>query len=262
MRRRASRWAVVVVSAAAGTVLPAQVRGPSDRSLAQSLLAVSFPGPAAPVWRVADSVHSKQRARVDVAYGRALRAGAGGLRPTMVLALRGEELTRQTTGPTAGLLGARIGLRADEPTSSLPVTSAEVYFGGRTMHHTASATGVEGGFDVVFGWGGFGADTRASFGMRAPVEFVAQGMGSRFTVFAAPTMAWGHIRMRGCEDRGPGDNCGDLGVQIAFGRTRFAAAGGASLTLLPADLSVSAGIQRLFAVGETERVWLGGSWTP
>ena len=241
--------------------LPAQERTPSDRSLAQSLLAVSFPAPSGPVWDAPGAAKGDEKTRFDLSYGRALRAGAGGLRQTLVLAVRGEELTMQATGPTAGVLGARVGLRADDPASSLSITSAEVYFGGRTMNHGASAAGVEGGFDVLFGWGGIGTDTRASFGMRVPVELVARARATRFTLFAAPAVAWGHLRFRACENRGPGDNCGDLGVQLALGRGRVVAAGGASLTLLPARLSLAGGIQRLFARGETERAWLGGSWT-
>jgi hypothetical protein len=198
---------------------------------------------------------------VDVSYGRALRADIEGLRQTLVIAVRAEEMTQQSTGPTAGVLGARVGLRADDPTSSLSITSVEVYFGGRTMRQRGPGAGAEAGFDLLFGWGGIGTDTRASFGLRAPLELVAQGAGTRFTLFAAPAMAFGHLRFRACEDRGPDDNCGDLGVQLALGRGRFVAAGGASLTVLAANLSIAGGVQRLFAVGETERIWVGAAWT-
>ena len=261
MHRRAAAIAVVL-SLALSNRLSCQDRTPTDRSLAQSLLAISFPAPSAPVWGEPDSVRSAQKTRVALSYGRAIRAGIGGLRPTIVVALRDEELTRQATGPTAGVFGVRLGLRADDKAPSIPITSAEVYIGGRTMNHASSAVGVEGGFDMVFGWGGFDEDTRASIGMRAPVELVAQNARTRFTIFAAPAMAWGHIRMRGCDDLGPDDNCGDLGIQLAFGRTRFVAGGGASLTMLPARISLAAGLQKLFATGETERAWVGMSWTP
>lgn len=261
MQRPAAAIAFVL-SLALSNRLASQDRTPTDRSLAQSLLAISFPAPSAPVWGEPDSVRSAQKTRIALSYGRAIRAGIGGLRPTVVVALRSEELTRQSTGPTAGVFGVRLGIRADDKAPSIPITSAEVYLGGRTMNHALSAAGVEGGFDVVFGWGGFDEDTRASIGMRAPVEFVAQTPRTRFTIFAAPAMAWGNVRMRACDDLGPGDNCGDLGIQLAFGRTRFVAGGGASLTMLPSRISLAVGVQRLFATGETERAWMGMSWTP
>ena len=117
-------------------------------------------------------------------------------------------------------------------------------------------------FDLVVGWGNLAVDTRASVGFRIPIEWVGESRHGRITVFAAPSVAWGHIRVRPCEDRGPGDNCGDLGMQVAPGRTRFLLAGGTSVTVLPARLSVVAGVQRLFAKEEESRIWIGTAWTP
>jgi hypothetical protein len=51
-------------------------------------------------------------------------------------------------------------------------------------------------------------------------------------------------------------------MQAVVGRTRFLIAGGASLSVLPARLSVVAGVQRLFAKQEETRVWIGTAWTP
>ena len=231
----------------------------TDRSLSSSLLAVSFPAPSAPVWP-ADSVRTN-RPRYEIAYGRAFRATAGGLRQTVVIHTRSEQRGPRSSDESSGVGGIRLGLRADERTGRPLVSSAEVYMGGRAIAVEGVPASPAAGIDFVAGWGGFGEDTRASFATRIPIERVFQSASARFTIFAVPAFGWGNLRFRACEDRGPGDNCGDLGIQLAFGRTRFVLGGGASLTLLPSRLSISAGVQRLFAVGETERAWLGAAWT-
>jgi hypothetical protein len=116
--------------------------------------------------------------------------------------------------------------------------------------------------DAVVGWGGFGGDTRASFALRFPVEIAAASHGARFSVFAAPTMAWGYIRMRPCEDLGPDDNCGDLHVQLAWGQTRYIVSGGLSAAVERIGLAASVGVQRLVAPGEVARLWIGVSIAP
>lgn len=258
MRSHAAAIAVVLaVTMARGLV--AQERTPTDRSLSSSLLAVSFPAPSSPVWP-ADSVRTN-RPRFELAYGRAMRATWGGLRQTAVLHVRSEQRGPRSSDESSGVGGIRIGIRADERSGRPLVSSAELYMGGRAITVEGVPSSPAAGIDFVAGWGGFGEDTRASFALRIPIEQVFQGAGSRLTIFAVPAMGWGNLRFRACEDNGPGDNCGDLGIQLAFGRTRFVAAGGASVTVYPSRLSIAAGLQRLFAVGETARVWVGGSWT-
>jgi len=156
----------------------------------------------------------------------------------------------------------RVGVRAGERAEAQPLSALELYIGVRTMAFLDEPSLPDVGIDLVAGWGNLGVDTRASLGFRVPIEMVRETKHGRLTVFAAPTMAWGHIRVRPCDDDGPGDNCSDLGVQAVFGRTRFLMAGGASLSVLPARLSVVAGVQRLFAKQEETRVWIGTAWTP
>jgi hypothetical protein len=218
------------------------------------------------VWDIRDSSKSRTRARLEVNYGRAFNGDhAGGVQPTIVFGLRSESQSRDSAGNKLGgaeVAGIRLGVRAGEHAEEQPISSLELYLGARSMAFLDKPYLPDFGVDVVAGWGNFGVDTRASLGVRVPIEVVGQSSWGRLTVFAAPTMAWGQIGMRACEDRGPGDNCGDLGIQAVFGRTRFLLAGGASLSVIPARLSVSAGVQRLYASHEEQRVWFGTSWTP
>lgn len=246
--------------------LRAQDRSPTDRSLGASLLAVSVPGPSAPLWALGDSSPSRTRARIEAVYGRAVVGDrVGGVQPTVVLGLRGESQTRDSAGNYqrgAAVVGARVGIRAGDRAAAQPISALELYVGGRSMSFLDRPYLPDIGVDLVTGWGNLGVDTRASLGLRVPIEMVAQSRYGRVTLFAAPTMAWGHIRVRSCEDRGPGDNCGDLGMQAVFGRTRFLLAGGGSVSLLPARVSVTLGAQRLYARDEETRIWIGTSWTP
>ena len=264
--RRATMFALVLGALAPLTAIPAQERSPTDRSLGASLLAVSVPGPSAPLWRLRDSTKSKSVARFEATYGRAFTGDQiGGVQPTVVLAIRGENQSVDSAGRYergATVVGVRVGVRVGERAEAQPLSALELYIGVRTMAFLDEPSLPDVGIDLVAGWGNLGADTRASLGFRVPIEMVRETKHGRLTVFAAPTMAWGHIRVRPCDDDGPGDNCGDLGVQAVFGRTRFLMAGGASLSVLPARLSVVAGVQRLFAKQEETRVWIGTAWTP
>ena len=256
-----------LASVSAVAQLPAQDRTPTDRSLGASLLAVSVPGPSAPLWQLRDTSRKEAaKTRLEAIYGRAVTGDRiGGVQPTVVLGLRYEEQTRDSAGHVnrgAGVTGARIGLRAGDRADNQPLSALELYIGGRNMAFLDKPYLPDVGIDFVVGWGNLGVDTRASMGFRVPIELVGENKYGRFTLFAAPSMAWGHIRVRSCEDRGPGDNCGDLGMQAVFGRTRFLLAGGTSLTVLPTRLSIVAGVQRLYAKGEESRIWIGTAWTP
>ena len=143
-----------------------------------------------------------------------------------------------------------------------PVSALELYAGGRTQVLPHATVRPDAGVDAAVGWGGFGEDTRASFALRFPVEVAGSARGARLSAFAAPTMAWGYIRMRSCEDRGPGDNCGDLGLQLAWGQTRYILSGGISAAAERIGLAASVGVQRLVAPREVARLWLGVSIAP
>lgn len=262
MRSRAS-CALLATALAAGAS-GAQERNPTDRSLAASLAAVSMPSPPGPAWMIGDSTRSATATRFDLAWGRAARGSYGSRHETVVFGLRGETIERDSAGTraSAGYVGARIGLRAADPGGLGQLSALEFYGGGRSQVLPHAAVRPDAGVDAVLGWGGFGGDTRASFALRFPVEIAGGSRGARISVFAAPTMAWGYIRMRSCEDLGPDDNCGDLHVQLAWGQTRYILSGGVSAAVERIGLAASAGVQRLVAPGEVARFWLGVSIAP
>lgn len=266
LSRRATLFALVLGGMAPVAAIPAQDRSPTDRSLGASLLAVSLPGPSVPRLRRPDSTKSESVVRFEATYGRAFTGGQiGGVQPMVVLGIRGEQQKRDSDGNYEGgpnaVGGGRVGIRAGERAEEQPISAIELYVGVRNITIRKPSL-PDVGIDLVAGWGNIGVDTRGSIGLRVPIEMVSETKHGRLTVFAAPTIAWGHIRVRPCEDRGPDDNCGDLGIQAVLGRRRFLIAGGASLSVLPARLSVVAGVQRLFARQEETRVWIGTVWTP
>lgn len=239
----------------------AQERNPTDRSLAASLVAVSMPSPAGPVWTIGDSVKRASANRFDVAYGRAVRGSYGSRHETVVLGVRHESIERDSagTGASAGYGGVRVGFRAGDAAGTTPISALELYAGGRSQLLRGATVRPDAGLDAVVGWGGFGGNTRASVALRVPVELATSAGGARLSLFAAPTMAWGYIRMRSCEDLGPDDNCGDLHLQLAWGQTRYIFSGGATAAIEKIGLAGSIGVQRLIAPGEAARLWLGVS---
>ena len=256
------RYAAIIAFAA--TSLPAQQRNPTDRSLAASLVAVSMPSPAGPAWMIADSARSASATRFDLGWGRAVRATYGSRHETVVLGLRRETIERDSAGTraSAGYGGVRVGFRATDAAGSTPISALELYAGGRSQVLPHATVRPDAGIDAMVGWGGFGGNTRASVALRFPIEIAAGSRGARFSVFAAPTMAWGYIRMRPCEDLGPDDNCGDLHLQLAWGQTRYILSGGIAAAAERIGLAASVGVQRLVAPGEVARLWLGVSVAP
>lgn len=243
----------------------AQGRPPEERSLAASLLAVSVPGPVAPFRPSPDTITPGQAVRFELDFAGDLATGAPtGEVNTIVLGVRSES---QATGEHgllrrgAGLVGARAGFRVGEHDANQPLSAWEIYFGGRNLITRHGLSFMDAGLELAIGWGNLGYEKRASLGFRAPIELVHEGSRARATLFVVPTMAWGRLRTRACEDLGPGDDCGDLGFQVATGRSLFLLAGGAGITIVPARLSVNVGIQRLFALGEESRLWIGTAWT-
>jgi len=260
MRSAVVVLATAVRSAAAG----AQARNPTDRSLAASLVAVSMPSPAGPAWMIGDSARSRSATRFDLAWGQAVSESYGTRRGTIVLGLRAESINRDSAGTraSAGYGGVRAGFRATDAAGATPVSALELYAGGRSQVLPHGAVRPDAGIDAAVGWGGFGEDARASFALRFPVEIAGTAGGTRLSVFAAPTMAWGYIRMRSCEDLGPDDNCGDLHLQLAWGQTRYILSGGVSAAVERIGLAASVGVQRLVAPGEVARLWAGVSIAP
>lgn len=264
-RRRFAATMLCAIAVQAPAALHAQARSPTDRSLTASLLAVSIPGPVAPFTAGADSGAAAQATHFEIDYGRVMPGDLiGGDHQVVVLGVRSESQATDRDGVRvrgSGVVGARLGLRAGDRGDAQAISAWEVYFGGRNLITSAKPEWLDAGLEVAVGWGNLGLGQRASLGFRAPIELVHEVRQARATVFLVPGMAWGHIRTRSCEDNGPGDNCGDLGVQLAAGRTRFLLGGGAGVTLLPSRLSIVAGVQRLFAVGEETRLWMGVAWT-
>lgn len=257
--------ALALAAATPCAPLSGQDRSPTDRSLGASLLAVSVPGPSAPIWRLRDSALTKAAVRFEAVYGRAFKGDRiGGVQPTVVLGLRGETPPRDSAGNPqrgAGVAGVRVGIRAGERAEAQPVSALEFHLGVRSMSFLGRAYGPDIGFDVVLGWGNLGVDRRASLGIRMPVEMVVENRHGRITVFGAPAFAWGHLSNRACVETRH-DPCGTFERELLFGRARFLLAGGTSVTVLPARLSLVAGVQRLFAKEEETRLWIGTAWTP
>lgn len=255
---------MLLATAACASTLGGQQRNPTDRSLAASLMTVSMPSPVGPTWMIGDSAKGAGRARFDLTFGQAVRGSFGSRHGTAVIGLRMEGIERDSagTGASAGYLGARVGFRAGDAATTNQISAIELYAGGRTQVLGERAVRPDVGLDFVAGWGGFGGNTRASLGVRLPVEIARRIGGARLSVFAAPTMSWGYIRVRSCEDTGPDDNCGDLNLQVAFGQTRYILSGGVSAAAERVGLAVSAGVQRLVAPGEVARFWIGTSWSP
>ena len=252
---------VVLLAALFTTPAEGQQRNPTDRSLAASLAAVSMPSPAGPAWLLGDSAQAASATRFDLAYGRAVRGSYGSRHETIVLGIRRESVERDSAGTraTAGYGGMRVGFRAGDAAGTTPVSALELYGGLRSQLLPGGSVRPDAGIDAMAGWGGFGGNTRASVAIRVPVEIAARARGARVSVFAAPTMAWGYIRMRSCEALGPDDNCGDLHLQLAWGQTRYIFSGGVTAAATKIGLAGSVGVQRLLAPGEVARLWLGVS---
>ena len=240
----------------------------TDRSVSASLMAVSMPSPAGPIWIPRDSALKASGTRYDVAWGRAGDGAAAG-QETLVLGIRGEgvEHDRGVLGGVAGYGGARVGVRAANGLRVGSLSAIEFYGGVRSYGFTGRPYLPDVGVDLAVGWGGYGGADRArtSLGLRFPVEFVARAGGVRFTAFAAPTLAWGTIHVTECHTTGEdGENdCTFIFDQdLAFGRPRTIMSGGLSLAIEPLAFAVSAGVQHLSAPGEAGRFWVGLSISP
>jgi hypothetical protein len=241
--------------------LAAQKHAVTDQSLASSLLAASVPFPSAPQRLWADSLDSTERVRFEFGYSRLVLGGAAS--PLMIGGIRWDHPQRDSTGHSAAVVGLRFGFQPmEEAREGRFPAAVELHAGARSLGFVEGSRRPDVGFDIVVGWSNLGERTNGSLGLRFPVEVTRRNGWGRLTFGVVPTVAWGHIRFRSCEDRGRGDNCGDLGIQLEFGRTRFLLAGGMSVGLDPAGLAISVGTQQLLAAGQDPRLALGLSWTP
>jgi hypothetical protein len=241
--------------------LGAQKHPVTDRALSTSLMAAATPFPSSPHRMWGDTLTAPGRVRLELGYSRIV-LGEIPL-PLLVLGVRTDFLYSDSAGLSGGLTGLRVAFPTTRGTrdGGLPA-AVEVHAGFRTLSHLDRPALPDVGLDFVAGWSNLAENTNGAFGIRAPVEWVRPNPRGRLTLGIAPTIAWGHIRFRGCEDTGPGDNCGDLGIQLEFGRTRFLLAGGMSLGLAPSGLSLSLGTQQLLAAGQDPRLALALAWTP
>lgn len=239
--------------------LTAQRHAHTDRALASSILAGTLPFPS--------SAHGPLNARTipdfvlraDAQYSRSVAAAPGSV---LVLGIRSDFTGDDGSGLTTGGFGAKLGVRRSAADEAVALYAGEVNAGIRTLGYLARPSWPDVGLDVAFGWSIGDDDATRTFGVRLPVEFVRAGRAGWLSVAVAPTVAWGDIRLRTCDDRGPGDNGGDLGVQFHLGRTRFLMAGGASLGLEPAGISLTIGTQHMLAAGQRPRLMLGIGWSP
>ncbi|HEU0015671.1 MAG TPA: hypothetical protein VFQ45_18485 [Longimicrobium sp.] len=238
--------------------LAAQRHAVTDQSLARSIL---FAAPSLPM-----STHQAPRdtagpaihRRVEIAHSLLMADGLAA--PVLVAGFRVEDADRDTLGTSAAVAGARIAAR--EAADGWAVSALEFSVGGRSVVDHGRPLMPVLGMDLVVGWGSLEEEPKGHLGLRFPAEWVRRAGPGWMALTLMPTMAWGHVHFRGCTDRGSGDNCGDLGVQLEFGRTRFLLAGGATVGLEPSRVTLSLAAQELFAAGQDPRVSLGLSWTP
>ena len=238
-----TRLALTLTIAAAAPLEALAQLHVADSSIAPSLLvgALSLPsaGPHAP----SDSVWVRRFTRGEVQYNRTSTAGMPSM---LVLGVRSDQVTLDSLGWNAGVFGLRTGFaRSGAGDDDIRLSALELYFGGRTMGHLEGAR-ANVGAEIVAGWSGLESNTRGSLAFRFPVEFI-RGRGPGSVAFSiVPAVAWGQIRFRSCEDRGPGDGCNQSGFQLAMGRTRFVLGTGITLNT-GAGFSITAGAQHMFA---------------
>ncbi len=167
-----------------------------------------------------------------------------------------------TANMSAGSAGVLLGFRMPDDLNARPTLSmVELQTGVVGRLHPLNPVVHNAGLELAAGWGNLERDLTGTLGLRLPLEHVYRSERLRVSLSAVPTMAWGHIRFRGCENLRSGDNCGDLGIQLEFGRTRFLMAGGVGIGLEPAGITLSVGMQRLMAAGQDPRMVAGLAWS-
>ena len=233
---------LAIVAAAAPYDALAQ-RHVADSSIAPSLLVGALSLPSAVRYTTRDSVFARRFTRGEVQYNRTSTAGMPSM---LVLGVRSDEVTLDSLGWNASVFGLRTGFaRTGAGDDDVRLSALELYFGGRSMGHLEGGR-ANVGAEIVAGWSGLEDNARASLAFRFPVEFI-RGRGPSSVAFSlVPAIAWGQIRFRSCEDRGPGDGCNQNGFQLAMGRTRFVLGTGITLNT-GAGFSITAGAQHMLA---------------
>lgn len=237
-------FALVARSLVPPRAAPAQQHAITDSSLAPSLLVAATASASTYAVPPTDSAFARRFTRLEAQYSRTSTAGAPSM---LVLGLRSDGVSRDSSGWNASVFGIRTGLaQKAKGTGDVALSAIEVYFGGRTLGHLEGHGRPNVGIEAVAGWSGMETKTRASFALRMPVEMISATGRARLAFAIVPAMAWGQLRFRSCEDRGSGDGCSPLGVQFAMGRTRFVLGTGVTLST-GRGLSVTAGAQHMFA---------------
>ena len=221
----------------------AQRHAISDSSIAASLLVGALSLPSAARYTPDDSVFARRFVRGEIQYNRTSTAD---MQSMVVVGVRSDDVTLDSLGWNASVFGVRAGLaRSGTANDDIRVSAMELYLGVRSLGHMEGAR-ANLGAEIVAGWGRLESNSRASLAFRFPMELV-QGRGPVSATFSlVPAIAWGRLRFRSCQDRGPGDGCNQNGFQFVMGRTRFVLGTGVTLALGP-GVSLTAGAQHMFA---------------
>lgn len=239
-----ARIAIAMAIATAATPYGALAqRHTADSSIAPSLLVGALSLPSSARYTPSDSVFARRFTRGEIQYNRTATAGM----PSMiVLGVRSDDVTLDSLNWNASVFGLRTGLtRGGAGDDDLRVSALELYFGGRTLGHMEGGR-ANAGAEIVAGWSRMESNTRASLAFRFPVEFISRRGPASVAFSIVPAVAWGQLRFRSCEDRGPGDNCNQQGFQFVVGRTRFVLGTGVTFST-KAGVSLTVGAQQLFA---------------
>jgi hypothetical protein len=240
--------------------IAAQKHAFGDRSLAASLLNAAIPLPTSTLRQGNYGDEPATRFRFELQYSRSAATAAS---PLLIVGMRSDHPSSDTNVRGLGVVGVRLGFAPEQQRQGGRLPAAvELQVGTRIPRLALDSRTPDVGIDLVAGWSGLDDHVRGTLGVRIPVEYGWDLGSNRVLLSGTPTVAWGHVRFRECENLGYGDNCGDLGVQLEFGRTRFLLAGGATLDLAAAGLSLSLGTQHLLAVGHTPRFALALAWAP
>ena len=212
----------------------------ADSSIAPALLVSALSLPSR-TYELGDSVFSQRFVRIETQYSATSTTGV----PTaFVLGVRSDGVAFDSTGWNAGVMGVRTAFARNDAGDGIAVSAVEMYFGGRTLGHM-EGPGPNIGAEIVAGWSGL-AKRRGHLAFRFPIELI-KGRGPVSASFSlVPTIAWGQLRLRSCEDRGSGDGCSPNGVQGATGPGRFVLGTGVTLGVGP-GVSFTLGAQQLFA---------------
>lgn len=250
---------LVVGCATAGvaTGVAGQRHAATDAALAGSLLtAVPLPISAG-VWPV-DTLRPHRLLRAELQYSRL--AGGGVAAARTILGVRWDSPQRDSVGWSAGVMGLRTAVTRNRDGAPAP-SALELQLGLRTLGYIERRWSPDVGLDVLVGLSRLDRhEPDFTLALRAPVEWVLPAGPGGLILSVVPTMAWGDIHVEGCVDDGPGDNCGDLGVQIEPGRTRFLMAAGLGVALEPLGLTASLGVTQLLALRQEPRLTLGLAW--